>query len=59
MTQRLPTLILLAALFGSGLACGKYGPPVRSDAAQSSVDAPGAGAASGEACEEDAEKGTP
>jgi hypothetical protein len=63
MTQRLTQLFAIGLLLvGSVLACGKYGPPVRSSAAAPAnvgaapAAAPGASAAS---CEEDPEKKTP
>jgi hypothetical protein len=61
MTQHLTRSIALGLLLATGgLACGKYGPPVRTRAVQANAAAPSAApAAPDEACEEDPEEKAP
>jgi hypothetical protein len=53
LTQALALALLLA---GCALACGKYGPPVRSHAAPTTASAAATAAPEAEACEEGEEK---
>ena len=61
MTQTLTRWIALALLLATGaIACGKYGPPVRTRAVQANAAAPAAApAAADEACEEDPKEKAP
>jgi hypothetical protein len=56
VTRLLATGLLLAS---SAMACGKYGPPVRTDPVQAHAATPTAPAAAQEACEEGEEKKAP